>query len=133
MLTEKEIHSTRIDEHGSIFWLKTTVIEKNGKEIARTNHSTTLYPTSDLAGVPEQVAAIARATWNPEKVAAFSAQFIAIQNVERDKQAAAIAEVDAITAALSEAQAALDAQLAKLAASREQLATKQIEAAKAEG
>lgn len=95
MLTESVKHATRIDEHGSIFWVATTIIEKDGKEVARTNHSTTIYPASDLTGVPEEVAAVARARWTPETVEAFTAKELAKHAEERKKIEDAIAEINA--------------------------------------
>lgn len=99
-------------------------------------------------------------TFTAEQVAAI-AESIALQNAERDKQAAALAEVEAKKAALIAAQAqhdaataaaeaaknaaaqkqaeaaaqqaALDSQLAQLATAREQLAAELIDAAKVEG
>jgi hypothetical protein len=115
MFTEEKIHSTRVDASGAVFWIENTIVKKDGVEIASQKHSTTLYPGTDLANVPAQVVAIAYATWNPENVAVFSTDFIAKQNAERDKQAAAVAEVQAQKVALENALAELEAAKIALA------------------
>lgn len=95
MLTESTKHSTRIDEFGSIFWVAVTVIERDGKEVARQTNSTTLYPGIPLLDVPDEVSALARARWNPQTVDDFTEQEIAKHVEERAKIETAIAEVDA--------------------------------------
>ena len=107
MLTESVKHTTHIDEYGSIFWIKTTSIEKDGKEIARQNHSTTLYPASDLTGVPAEVAAVARARWKPETVAAFTAAELTKHAEERTRIELAISTTEAKKLELRTKQAEL--------------------------
>ena len=46
---------------------------KDGKEISKTYHRTSLTPAQDLTGQPANVVAICNAAWTPEVIAAYAA------------------------------------------------------------
>lgn len=125
----KVIDQISADEHGNILYRENTRILEDGVVLSEKYHRSSLSVGASLVGVPEQVAKFAQASWNPGNVAAFSASFIALQNAERDKQAAAVAEVEAQKTALIEAQAQHDAQKAASEAAKNAAAQKQAEAA----
>ena len=53
-----------------------TIIEKDGKEIARTFHRHVLSPGDDVSGQDPKVQAIANAVWTPEVIAAYQASLV---------------------------------------------------------
>jgi hypothetical protein len=52
------------------------IIEKDGKEIARTFHRHVLAPGDDVSGEDPKVQAIANAVWTEEVIAAYQASLI---------------------------------------------------------
>lgn len=70
----KVIDQITVTENGVVLFREVTRILRDGEIAAQTFHRTSLVPAQDLTGVPEQVAAIARAAWTPEVIAAYQAQ-----------------------------------------------------------
>ena len=71
-LTEtKTIDQITITENGTVLYREATRIIKDGAQIAQTYHRSSLAPASDLAGVPENVAAICKVVWTPEIIKAY--------------------------------------------------------------
>lgn len=52
------------------------IIEKDGKEIAKTFHRHVLTPGDDVSGEDPKVQAIANAVWTEEVIAAYQASLI---------------------------------------------------------
>jgi hypothetical protein len=52
------------------------IIEKDGKEIARTFHRHVLAPGDDVSGQDPKVQAIANAVWTEEVIAAYQASLV---------------------------------------------------------
>jgi DNA-binding transcriptional LysR family regulator len=70
----KVIDSITVTENGIVLYREATRILKDGDEIAKTYHRTSLTPGQDLAGVPSNVVAICNTTWTQEVIAAYQAQ-----------------------------------------------------------
>jgi hypothetical protein len=71
---EKVIDQITVTENGTILYREATRILKDGEQIAQTYHRSSLAPASDLAGVPDNVVAIANVAWTPDVVTAYQAQ-----------------------------------------------------------
>jgi hypothetical protein len=69
----KVIDQITVTENGIVLYREATKIIKDGVEIAKTYHRSSLVPGSDLTEVPANVAAIANVAWTPEVVAAYQA------------------------------------------------------------
>jgi hypothetical protein len=79
-LTEtKVIDQITVNENGVVQVREATRILKDGNEIAKTYHRSTLTPGQDLNGQPEQVVAICNTAWTQEVIAAYQAQVAAQQ------------------------------------------------------
>jgi hypothetical protein len=79
-LTEtKVIDQITVTENGTVLYREATRILKDGDEIAKTYHRSTLTPGQDLNGQPEQVVAICNTAWTQEVIAAYQAQVAAQQ------------------------------------------------------
>lgn len=64
MITEKEyFDKIEIVNNNFIHVRKVTIIEKDGVEIARTNHRYTFVKGDDLSEMPENVRDIAKVIW----------------------------------------------------------------------
>ena len=70
----KVIDSITVTENGTVLYREATRILKDGDEIAKTYHRSTLTPGQDLNGQPEQVVAICNTAWTQEVIAAYQAQ-----------------------------------------------------------
>lgn len=70
MITKRNEITQTIDPQGNINILTATIIEEDGKEIARSNHRQVLAPGDSTTGKPAEVIAVANAVWTPEKIAA---------------------------------------------------------------
>jgi hypothetical protein len=71
-LTEtKTIDQITICENGTVLYREATRIIKDGEEIAKTYHRSSLTPGQDLTDVPANVAAICDVAWTDEVVAAY--------------------------------------------------------------
>jgi len=75
----KVIDQITVTENGTVLYREATRILKDGDEIAKTYHRTSLTPAQDLTGQPEQVVAICNAAWTEEVIAAYQAQVAAQQ------------------------------------------------------
>ena len=82
-LTEtKVIDKIEVVESGTLQLREATRIMRDGVEIAKTFHRTSLTPGQDLTGQPANVVAIAQAAWTPEVIAAYQqAQAEAAQRI----------------------------------------------------
>jgi hypothetical protein len=81
----KGIDKIEVVENGTVQVREATKIMKNGEEIAKTYHRTSLTPGQDLSGQPANVVAICNAAWTPEVIAAYKAQ----QEINKLNQAGA--------------------------------------------
>ena len=70
----KTVDQITVTENGIVLYREATRILKDGNEIAKTYHRTSLTPAQDLTGVPANVAAICNAAWTAEVIAAYQAQ-----------------------------------------------------------
>ena len=74
-LTEtKVIDQITVTENGIVLYREATRILKDGNEIAKTYHRTSLTPAQDLTGQPANVVAICNAAWTDAVIAAYQAQ-----------------------------------------------------------
>ena len=73
------IDQITVTENGIVLYREVTRILKDGDEIAKTYHRTSLTPGQDLTGQPANVVAICNAAWTDEVVAAYQAQVAASQ------------------------------------------------------
>ena len=79
-LTEtKVIDQITVTENGIVLYREATRILKDGDEIAKTYHRSSLTPGQDLTGQPAQVVAICNAAWTDAVIAAYQAQMAAQQ------------------------------------------------------
>jgi len=70
----KVIDQITVTENGTVLYREATRILKDGDEIAKTYHRSSLTPGQDLTGQPTNVAAICNVTWTAEVIAAYQAQ-----------------------------------------------------------
>jgi len=74
-LTEtKVIDQITVTENGIVQIREATRIIKDGDEIAKTYHRTSLTPGQDLTGQPDNVKAIAQVAWTEAVIAAYQLQ-----------------------------------------------------------
>jgi DNA-binding transcriptional LysR family regulator len=69
----KTIDQITVTENGIVLYREATRILKDGDEIAKTYHRTSLTPAQDLTGVPANVVAICNTTWTEAVIAAYLA------------------------------------------------------------
>jgi hypothetical protein len=103
LIKQTTIDQITVTENGTILLRETTKVIEDGIELSSSFHRSSLTPGSDLTGQPARVVAIATATWTPANVTAWSADFIALQEVERSKQVAAAQAVADAKAKLTSA------------------------------
>ena len=70
----KVIDQITVTENGTVLYREATRILKDGDEIAKTFHRTSLTPGQDLTGQPANVVAICNAAWTDAVVTAYQAQ-----------------------------------------------------------
>ena len=70
----KTVDQITVTENGIVLYREATRILKDGDEIAKTYHRTSLTPAQDLTGQPANVVAICNAAWTDEVIAAYQAQ-----------------------------------------------------------
>jgi DNA-binding transcriptional LysR family regulator len=75
----KVIDQITVTENGIVLYREATRILKDGDEIAKTYHRTSLTPAQDLTGVADNVVAICNVVWTAEIIAAYQAQVAALQ------------------------------------------------------
>ena len=74
MITKQtNVDQITVTESGIVLYREVTRVIEDGKEIAKTYHSTSLTPGQDIAGQPEKVIAVCNAAWSPEIIAAYQA------------------------------------------------------------
>ena len=79
-LTEtKTVDQITVTENGIVLYREATRILKDGNEIAKTYHRSSLTPGQDLTGQPAQVVAICNTAWTEAVIAAYQAQVAAQQ------------------------------------------------------
>ena len=79
-LTEtKTVDQITVTENGIVLYREATRILKDGNEIAKTYHRSSLTPGQDLTGQPTNVAAICNTAWTEAVIAAYQAQVAAQQ------------------------------------------------------
>ena len=66
-----------VTENGIVLYREATRVLRDGEEIAKTYHRSSLTPGQDLKGVPENVAAICNVAWTKDVVDAYNAQVAA--------------------------------------------------------
>ena len=77
-LTEtKTVDQITVTENGIVLYREATRILKDGNEIAKTYHRSSLTPAQDLTGQPANVVAICNVAWTDEVIAAYQAQIAA--------------------------------------------------------
>ena len=76
----KVIDQITVTENGIVLYREATRILKDGDEIAKTYHRSSLTPGQDLTGQPANVAAICNVAWTPAVITAYQAQ-VAAQRV----------------------------------------------------
>ena len=70
----KVIDQITVTENGIVLYREATRILKDGEQIAKTYHRTSLTPGQDLTGHPANVVAICNTAWTPEVIVAYQAQ-----------------------------------------------------------
>jgi hypothetical protein len=75
----KTVDQITVIENGAVFYREATRIIKDGEEIAKTYHRSSLAPGQDLTGIPQSVVDICNVVWTPEVIAAYEAQQAANQ------------------------------------------------------
>jgi len=74
-LTEtKVIDQITVTENGIVLYREATRILKDGDEISKIYHRSSLTPAQDLTGIPANVVAICNVAWTPAVIAAYQAQ-----------------------------------------------------------
>ena len=75
----KVIDQITVTENGIVLYREATRILKDGDEIAKTYHRSSLTPGQDLTGQPANVTAICNAAWTEAVITAYQAQVAAQQ------------------------------------------------------
>ena len=75
----KVIDQITVTENGIVLYREATRILKDGDEIAKTYHRSSLTPGQDLTGQPTNVVAICNAAWTEAVITAYQAQVAAQQ------------------------------------------------------
>ena len=68
-----KVDQITVTENGIVLYREATSILEDGVELTKTYHRSSLTPGQDLAGVPENVAAICNVAWTPEVIEAYQA------------------------------------------------------------
>ena len=68
------IDQITVTENGIVLYREATRIMEDGNELSKTYHRSSLTPGQDLAGIPDNVAAICNVAWTEEVIAAYQAQ-----------------------------------------------------------
>jgi hypothetical protein len=75
----KTVDQITVTENGIVLYREATRILKDGDEIAKTYHRTSLTPGQDLTGQPANVVTICNAAWTQAVITAYQAQLQANQ------------------------------------------------------
>lgn len=73
----KTIDRVEVIGLGNLQVRESTVVLRDGVEIAKTFHRWAFEPGSDVSAMPDHVQAIAAAAWTPEVIAAYQAHVAA--------------------------------------------------------
>lgn len=65
---QKTIDQITVTENGHVLYREATRVLKDGQEIAKTYHRSSLFPGQDLTGIPANVVAVANAVWTEELI-----------------------------------------------------------------
>jgi hypothetical protein len=76
LIEKQKVDLIEVIENGTLQIRTANIIEKDGKEIARTFHRHVLSPGDDVSGQDPKVQAIANAVWTPEVIAAYQASLV---------------------------------------------------------
>lgn len=79
LLETKTVDQITVTENGIILYREATRIMRDGEEVAKTYHRSSLTPGQDLTGVPQNVVDICNVVWTPEVIDAYNAQVAAHQ------------------------------------------------------
>lgn len=72
LIEESNIDKIEINDNGIIFLRETTIIYKNGIEIAKNYHRMSLQPGDDVTAHPNKVIDICNAVWTPEVINSYN-------------------------------------------------------------
>ena len=75
----KTVDQITVAENGIVLYREATRILKDGVEVSKTFHRSSLTPAQDLTGIPANVVAICNVAWTAEVIAAYQAQIEASQ------------------------------------------------------
>ena len=75
----KTVDQITVTENGIVLYREATRILKDGVEVSKTFHRSSLTPAQDLTGVPSNVVAICNTAWTAAVIAAYQAQVAAQQ------------------------------------------------------
>lgn len=79
-LTETtNVDQITVCEDGVVLYREATRVLRDGVEIAKTYHRSSLLPGQDLTGVPQNVADICNLVWTQDVIDAYNAQVAANQ------------------------------------------------------
>jgi hypothetical protein len=70
----KTVDQITVTENGIVLYREATTVLKDGDQIAKTYHRSSLTPGQDLTGQPANVVAICNAAWTQAVIAAYQAQ-----------------------------------------------------------
>jgi DNA-binding transcriptional LysR family regulator len=70
----KTVDQITVTENGIVLYREATRILKDGDEISKIYHRSSLTPAQDLTGVPANVVAICNVAWTADVIAAYQAQ-----------------------------------------------------------
>jgi hypothetical protein len=87
----KEFSSATVRESGYVEVRIDTVVRRGDQELARVPHRHVLSPGDDLSSQDPRVAAIAKAAWTPEVLAAHEERLAESERLELERQAKAAA------------------------------------------
>jgi hypothetical protein len=77
LIETKIVDQITVIGDGAIFYREATTVSRDGVEIAKSYHRSSLTPGQDLTGVPANVAAICTVAWTQEVIDAYNAQIAA--------------------------------------------------------
>lgn len=73
LLETKTVDQITVTENGIILYREATRIMRDGEEVAKTYHRSSLTPGQDLTGVPQNVVDICNVVWTQEVIDAYIA------------------------------------------------------------
>ena len=69
----KTVDQITITENGIVLYREVIRILKDGEEVSKTYHRSSLAPGQDLTGIPSNVVAICNTTWTEAVISAYLA------------------------------------------------------------